>query len=136
MRLRSVIPLGLLLIALVTACKKDDGDSSKPLSLPEIKRSDRYLEFKPIIVNMNENYMSYLRVDVGFMLAHDVTEGDKALRLKARDRIIVYLSGLKAEQLADKAAQKKAEKELIKIGQKVYGKRNVTQVIVTRWQTR
>ena len=126
----------LVLLPLIAQCKKTADKNSKPLTLAEIKRSDQYLEFQPMVVNLNEKQMSYLRVDLGFMLATKVGDTEKALRLKARDRMIVRLSGLTVEQLEASDAQKKVEVDLIAIAEKIYGKNNVEQVIVSRWQMR
>lgn len=84
-----------------------------------------------IVVNLNEpGGTRYLKMGVVMEMGAPLTEKEATMTVKVRDRMIVYLSGLKSFEVLSTPAKVKIKEALKKIANDVFGSGSVEEVYI------
>ena len=84
-----------------------------------------------LVVNLNEpGGTRYLKMGVVMEMGAPLNEKETTLTIKVRDRMIVYLSGLKSSEVLSTQAKVKIKEALKKIANEVFGSGSVEEVYI------
>ena len=102
---------------------EDSGDSADPGKMGPT------LPLKSFIINLDEpGGARYLKLSVELELRKPLNEEQSKYTVRVRDAMIVYLSGLKLNDVHRRKAKLKLKKKLVKLANKAYRARRVRAV--------
>jgi len=90
------------------------------------KKIGPLLALKSFIINLNDQRGSrYLKLAVDLELRKPLTEAQSKATVRVRDKMIVYLSGLKMADVQARKAKLKLKRELVRLANEGYGAKRV-----------